>query len=41
MYNAHPYFSLKNLGKKGTLYMENTVIMCQGGERSPYTETLG
>ena len=21
MYNAHPYFSLKNLGKKYTLYM--------------------
>ena len=24
MYNAHPYFSLKNLGKKCALYTANT-----------------
>ena len=25
-YNAHPYFSIKNLGKGACIYMENAVI---------------
>ena len=37
MYNVHPYFSLKNLGKKYTIYMvklQYIVFVCGQNEKS-------